>query len=171
MIDNEKISSTMLTICVLPGAPQVGAFQGLLANHRYINTGAIYSFSMQSCSRQSGNNVPGGATSECSVEDACAPGWHVCATSKEVADRGGCGGAETTYFWATQQSGYGGNTCSMGTVPCTVASTSCASSSESRNDIFGCSGSNAYWYYSSTSQCGALNFASGNLCEVSESKF
>jgi hypothetical protein len=62
----------------------------------------------------------------CSAADLCAEGWHVCASSAEVAaaSPSGCGGAadpQTLVFFATGQSGAGLSDCGPG-----------------ENDLFGC---------------------------------
>lgn len=54
------------------------------------------------CNRQSGNGFP--VISGCSAADACAPGWHVCASIPEVSARlghsGSCSEAGTSFYAA-----------------------------------------------------------------------
>jgi hypothetical protein len=62
------------------------------------------------CNRVSGNSSGNTSGNGCSVEDLCAAGWHVCATSAEVQSHSGTGMCDTlsmlssTNIWITRQS-------------------------------------------------------------------
>lgn len=114
----------------------------------------------------SGNN-PGGIG--CSAADLCAPGFHVCKGSAEVASRSptGCVNAATSpgLFFATRQSSTGCGLCALGNGVdpavcngCSCAA-NCAQTSLTANDLFGCGSIGA-----SATSCGVLDRFSNNLC-------
>ena len=92
------------------------------------------------------------ATQGSSASALCAKGWHVCATSAEVAERTkerGCADAvrsEAPMFFATLESGPGNAHCE----------------GEGENDIFGCGTLGA----TPAKDCGVLNRFSHNNCSA-----
>jgi hypothetical protein len=125
---------------------------------------------MPACKRNSGDdNASNPSGSGCSVADLCAQGWHVCATSAEVAASSGaisCAAAtfDAGTFFVTRQSGNGNAGCAAGGVNdlfgCgnvgNAANASC--SPLTRTNGTGCSVTGAPW------SCGAV--AAGNLTEA-----
>lgn len=101
------------------------------------------------CERQGGDDglIPTGT--ECSVEDLCSEGWHVCVDRQEVMDDGVADCNDDTLAWngsfyATRQSGQGSNTCDAFGL----------------NDVFGCGDVG----YDNITNCAPLNRGSANLC-------
>jgi hypothetical protein len=120
----------------------------------------------KTCNGQSGNNfnITRNPTARCSVADACAPGWHVCASSSEVASRlrgGSCSDAGQG-FYVSQQSGGGCGMCAIGTRNCSVGTcdSNCMMNQNTRNDIFGC-GSNGI---NPDASCSPLNKFGNDGC-------
>jgi outer membrane protein OmpA-like peptidoglycan-associated protein len=79
------------------------------------------------CSRAGGDDGGNPTGTGCSALDTCAAGWHICATSAEVASlapSGSCAsiGAAAGTFYATLQSGLGSGNCNA----------------TGTNDLFGC---------------------------------
>jgi hypothetical protein len=102
-----------------------------------------------SCALASGNSSSNVAGTGCAAADLCAAGWHVCASDTEVStDLGGATCAAQTWganlFFATQQSGQGGNQCNP----------------TGDNDLFGCGSLGGAPGVS----CTPLNETSCNLC-------
>jgi hypothetical protein len=87
---------------------------------------------LPACARAAGNNGPLNAAGgfPCSSEDACAVGWHVCASHAEVTARGGLAAcskvatdAPAMFFATRQRAGDGASGCS---------------DTEGRNGVYGC---------------------------------
>jgi hypothetical protein len=106
----------------------------------------------------------------CSASDLCAEGWHICATSAEVAAKSptGCNGAAPgiAAFFATRQSGTGCAQCATGTLtggncnnPASCTS-GCASNVFLSNDVFGCGTMGV----PPAASCAPLNVFSQNNC-------
>jgi hypothetical protein len=123
------------------------------------------------CARGAGDDGSNPNGSGCNVADLCAPGWHVCNTAQEVADRSptGCDGAtvagDPLLFFATRQSSTGCGVCATGTSTSdSCNSTSCVAgclqTTRTSNDLFGCGNLGA----ATPTACGALNRFSNNLC-------
>lgn len=104
------------------------------------------------CGRASGNDSANPTGEGCSAADLCAEGWHVCATSAEVAASSptGCGGStrpgDPQLFFATGQAGPG------------IASCDATGS----NDVFGCGNFGG----GAASSCAPLNRFSNNGCTL-----
>jgi hypothetical protein len=102
------------------------------------------------CDREGGDDGinPGGT--ECSVEDLCSEGWHVCQDRVEVMDDGiaNCNDEAIAWggnsFYATRQSGEGGNDCDPTGV----------------NDVFGCGDVG----HTMINNCAPLNRSTANGC-------
>jgi hypothetical protein len=123
------------------------------------------------CNRLAGDDFPT-ITSGCSVEDACANGWHVCQSQEEVqtafAHGGSCVDAGAG-FYVTQVSGPGCGQCAIdsGTdATCTGLNchTNCLPNSQTRNDLFGCG--TLTGATPSQTTCAPLNIFSNNLCSA-----
>jgi choice-of-anchor A domain-containing protein len=128
------------------------------------------------CNRQAGDDFPT-QTPGCSVEDACANGWHVCASQEEVQNAFNNGGSCTDAgagFYITQVSGPGCGECAFaaGTNPnCDGGDClkDCSPNSETRNDLFGCGtltddeGEPAQ-AVPDAATCAPFNIFSNNLC-------
>jgi hypothetical protein len=102
------------------------------------------------CDREGGDDGLNAAGTECSVEDLCSEGWHVCLDKVEVMDDGVANCNDDTISWggnsfyATRQSGGGSNNCDpMGL-----------------NDVFGCGDVG----HTMINNCAPLNRGSANLC-------
>jgi hypothetical protein len=99
------------------------------------------------CERQGGDDGPVPTGTECSVEDMCSEGWHVCLDRLEVMDAGIADCSAEAWggsFFATRQSGMGANTCNPAGV----------------NDVFGCGDVG----YTNINGCAPLNRSSANVC-------
>lgn len=102
------------------------------------------------CDRMGGDDGPVPTGTECSVEDLCSEGWHVCVDRLEVMDDGIADCSDDTIAWggnafyATRQSGEGANTCNP----------------TGLNDVFGCGDVG----YTNITGCAPLNRGSANLC-------
>jgi len=127
------------------------------------------------CNRLAGDDFPT-QTAGCSVADACAAGWHVCATQEEVSNAfshaGSCYDAGAG-FYVSQVSGPGCGFCSVSSgsnSACTgtTCSPSCKPNALTHNDLFGCgtltdaSGEPAFAV--PQANCSPFNIFSGNLC-------
>ncbi len=101
------------------------------------------------CDREGGDDGLNPAGTECSVEDLCSEGFHVCQDRQEVMDDGVADCNDETIAWggsfyATRQSGEGNNDCDpMGL-----------------NDVFGCGDVG----HTMINNCAPLNRGSANLC-------
>lgn len=91
----------------------------------------LFAGAATTCQRLAGNNAKSPAGVDCSSQDLCAAGWHVCNDAADVANHqgGGAGPCRSLMtngftFYATAQPSNGASTCSN--VPTDV------------NDVFGC---------------------------------
>ncbi len=118
------------------------------------------------CGRLAGNDGPDPSGQGCSIEDLCAPGWHLCRTPTEVlaAAPDGCASvAFESAFFVTAQSGPGCGHCATGTTAgCTgeTCTAGCAPNADTANDVFGCGGDGD----APQPSCGAFNRFSNNIC-------
>lgn len=129
------------------------------------------------CQRQAGDDItsqPDG----CSVEDACAPGWHVCRSQAEVnyafRREGTCRDAGAG-FYLSQVSGPGCGICAVEggeNTECTGGNCQreCAPNSQTRNDLFGCGSLTRADGILEEAEpdpetCGPFNLFSNNLCQ------
>jgi hypothetical protein len=102
------------------------------------------------CGRKSGDDSANPTGAGCSVEDLCAPGWHVCESAAEVAASAGVANActtasyDATTFFVTRQSGSGSANCNATGV----------------NDLFGCGNLGT----PPNSSCSPLNRFSNDGC-------
>jgi hypothetical protein len=120
------------------------------------------------CGGIAGDDGPSPSGVGCSVADLCAPGWHVCASAQEVADRSptGCAGASDAdgLFFVTRQSSNGCGLCASGSNldpdACDGCSCvgGCAQTPLTANDIFGCGTAGA------VATCPPLDRFSNDLC-------
>lgn len=126
------------------------------------------------CGRAAGNDGLNAAGAGCTVEDLCAPGWHVCNSAGEVATRAvsGCEGAtragDPELFFATRQSSTGFGHCTTGVrtddgCDPTAGTRDCAQTERTSNDIFGCGNFGTYTNMA-TSECAPLNRFSDDYC-------
>jgi choice-of-anchor A domain-containing protein len=128
------------------------------------------------CQRQAGDDFPN-QPDGCSVEDACAPGWHVCASQEEVETGfrhdGSCLDAGAG-FYTSQVSGPGCGRCAFASgtnSECDGANCrqDCSPNTLTRNDLFGCgtltnANGEIEQAYPDPLTCGPFNIFSGNLC-------
>jgi hypothetical protein len=129
------------------------------------------------CNRQAGNSGANPTGSGCDVADLCAAGWHVCATSGDVASHSPSGCANATQptdpplFFIARQSGNGCGDCATGTstdpaCATAVCDTTCPQSATTANDLFGCGTPQTIGFFgiSPGDGCGPLDTGSGDRC-------
>lgn len=120
------------------------------------------------CGFAAGDDGPNPNGAGCSATDLCAPGWHVCRSSRDVGMHSpdGCVGArdaQSGVFFATRQTGPGCLQCATGTNPnCTPFScqADCAPTPGTSNDLFGCGTAGDMPQMS----CAPLDRSGNNLC-------
>ncbi len=137
------------------------------------NVGGVISDALlPTCNRGAGDDGLLEDGRGCSATDLCSEGWHICATSAEVAAKSptGCEGAAPfqAAFYATRQSGTGCAQCATGTLtggacnnPASCMS-GCSSNVFLSNDVFGCGSMGA----TPASSCAPLNVFSHNNCAM-----
>lgn len=120
------------------------------------------------CANAAGNNGPNPNGDGCSASDLCAPGFHVCRSSADVAQHSsdGCVGANDaapSTFWASRQTGTGCLECATGNeLGCTSSDCrpGCAPTTETANDLFGCGSLGSV----PRESCAPLDRSSNDLC-------
>jgi hypothetical protein len=101
------------------------------------------------CNRGAGDDGANPKGAGCNVADLCEAGWHVCASSADVAKHSpsGCNGAtqpsDPPLFFVTRQSSNGCAMCATGTSTASdcdskACVTGCAETERTSNDAFGC---------------------------------
>lgn len=144
-------------------------FPGIAACSGGWATPGVFQDHLPTCNRNAGDDSSNPNGAGCTSTDLCAPGWHVCRTSREVATRAGsagCGGVTAAgTFFAAAQSGNGCGYCSVSSDPahtCTGTSclTTCYPTSVQTNDVFGCGTIGV----APAGNCAPLNRFSNNSC-------
>lgn len=122
------------------------------------------------CERHGGDDGTNPTGVDCSVEDLCAAGWHVCVGPAEVAarSRDGCAGAHDAEgaFFATRTSGPGCGVCATGSATDCGGNdcrADCAMSAQTTNDLFGCGTIGAV---PEATTCGVLDRFSHDQCAM-----
>lgn len=122
------------------------------------------------CALAAGDDGANPSGAGCNASDLCAPGWHVCRHTGEVAAKSvdGCAGADAVsgQFFATRQSGPGCGQCATGIDPTMQCGgddclTTCYPNDLTTNDLFGCGGAGTPVWGSS---CGVLTKFGNNNC-------
>ena len=145
--------------------PRIAACAGA-----FLVPGVLSATLAPACGRRAGNDGPLPDGAGCDAEDLCAPGFHLCRTAAEVADRSpsGCTGAAPApgQFFITRQSSTGCGVCATGSLladpPCDDQSCTpgCAQTDATSNDVFGCGSTGD----APTAACAPLDRFGNNLC-------